>query len=247
MTVGCGGGRELVELVLGEIGHVEFAGPLDIAPLRRQPAPDQLAEGRFAASVLAQQRDAVVGQDGEIEPLEDGAIAIACRHAFERQEGRGGGPLRARQVEAAHVVFDQHGDRLELGQPLHPRLRLACLRGLGPEAVDEGLQVLALGLLLLGELGQQAALLGELRGEGRIAAAIERELAAIEMQDVIHAGVEQIPIVADHHHRMGVAAEVVVQPQRPLEVEVVGRLVQQEEVGLGEQDRGERHPHAPAT
>ena len=43
-------------------------------------------------------------------------------------------------------------DRLQLGQQLQPRLRLARLGGLGAEAVDEGLHVLALRLLLLGEL-----------------------------------------------------------------------------------------------
>ena len=47
---------------------------------------------------------------------------------------------------------DPRGDRLELRQQLEARLRLARLGGLGAEALDEGGQVLALRLLLLGEL-----------------------------------------------------------------------------------------------
>ena len=41
--------------------------------------------------------------------------------------------------------------------------------------------------------------------------------------------------------------EIVGEPQHALEVEVVGRLVEQQDVGLGEQHGGERHPHPPAA
>ena len=37
------------------------------------------------------------------------------------------------------------------------------------------------------------------------------------------------------------------EPQRAFQVEIVGRLVEQQQVGLGEQGGGERHPHAPAA
>ena len=37
------------------------------------------------------------------------------------------------------------------------------------------------------------------------------------------------------------------QPQRAFQVEIVGRLVEQEQIGLGEQRGGERYPHAPAA
>ena len=78
-----------------------------------------------------------------------------------------------------HLVGDDGRDRLELGQQLQARLRLARLGGLGAEAVDEGLQVLALRLLLLGELEVERLALAALALEARIAAAVERELAAL--------------------------------------------------------------------
>ena len=37
------------------------------------------------------------------------------------------------------------------------------------------------------------------------------------------------------------------QPQRAFEVEIVGRLIEQQQIGLGEQHRRERNPHAPAA
>ncbi len=40
---------------------------------------------------------------------------------------------------------------------------------------------------------------------------------------------------------------MILQPQRAFEVEVVGRLVEQQQIGLGEQRGGERDAHAPAA
>ena len=45
----------------------------------------------------------------------------------------------------------------------------------------------------------------------------------------------------------GIGLEVVDQPHRAFEVEIVGRLVEQQQVGRGEQHRRERNPHAPAA
>ena len=59
--------------------------------------------------------------------------------------------------------------------------------------------------------------------------------------------VEQVAVVGDDDRGARIALQVVVEPDRTLDVEVVGRLVEQQQVGLGEQHRGERHPHPPAT
>ncbi len=45
----------------------------------------------------------------------------------------------------------------------------------------------------------------------------------------------------------GIGLQIVDEPQHAFEVEVVGRLVEQQEVGLREQHRGERDAHAPAA
>ena len=45
----------------------------------------------------------------------------------------------------------------------------------------------------------------------------------------------------------GYLAQPRLQPQGAFEVEIVGRLVEQQQVRLGEQGRGHRHPHPPAA
>ena len=53
--------------------------------------------------------------------------------------------------------------------------------------------------------------------------------------------------MADDDHRARVAREKALEPQRAFEVEVVRRLVEEEQVRLGEEQRRQRHPHPPAA
>lgn len=59
--------------------------------------------------------------------------------------------------------------------------------------------------------------------------------------------VQQLAVVADQQDRVRIVPQVVLQPDRRFEVEVVGRLVEQQQFRLGEQYPGERHAHAPAA
>ena len=68
MGVGALGRAQLVELVLGEVGDLHLGGPLHLAGDGAEPAADQLAEGRLAVAVGAQQRDPVVRREAEVEP-----------------------------------------------------------------------------------------------------------------------------------------------------------------------------------
>ena len=95
-----------------------------------------------------------------------------------------------------------------MASSLSARLCLARLGGLGPEAVDEGLQPLALGLLPLGELEVERLALAALTLEGGVAAAVERELAGVEMENPVDRVVEQVAIVADDDHRARIARDV---------------------------------------
>jgi hypothetical protein len=59
--------------------------------------------------------------------------------------------------------------------------------------------------------------------------------------------VQEIAVVADQEEGLGIAPQVVLEPQARLEIKMVGRLVQEQQVGLGEQHGGERHAHAPTA
>ena len=67
------------------------------------------------------------------------------------------------------------------------------------------------------------------------------------MEDLIGDVVEQIAVMTDDDDGRRAALQIVGEPQHAFEVEIVGRLVEQQKVGLGEQDGGERDPHPPAA
>ena len=61
------------------------------------------------------------------------------------------------------------------------------------------------------------------------------ELLAVKVYSVRAYGVEELARVADHQQRLGPAHQVVLQPKHCVQVQVVRRLVQQEQIRLHEQ------------
>ncbi len=62
---------------------------------------------------------------------------------------------------------------------------------------------------------------------------------AVELEDPLGDVVEEIAVVGDEDDRAGIFLQVPFEPGDALGVEVVGRLVQQQEVGAFEQDLAE--------
>ena len=155
--------------------------------------------------------------------------------------------MRGREGEGLHVVLDKRRDGLHARQHLHARLGLCRLARLGLEPIDEGLDVTALIFLLFPQLDRQGLLFPALPFEGVIAAAIELQPTLGQMENEVDRPVQEIAIVADDENGMGIVREVVLEPERALKVEIVRRLVEQQEVGFGEQQRGKGDAHAPAA
>ena len=151
------------------------------------------------------------------------------------------------KLNGTHRVAGDGGDRLHLLERLDARLGLARLGRLGAEAVDEGLQVFAGRLLLDAALLLQLGLLGALALELVVAAAPEGQLLLVEMDDGVDGAVEQVAVMRDQEHGVRVFRDVGFEPQRAFEVEIVGRLVEQQQIGFGKQHRGKRDAHAPAA
>jgi hypothetical protein len=90
-----------------------------------------------------------------------------------------------------------------------------------------GLFLLAQRFLLLLQPGGVVALPGD-------------AVAAVEFQDPAGDVVEEVAVVGDGDDRALVVAQVVFQPGHGFGVQVVGGLVEQQDVGFGQQQAGER-------
>ena len=111
------------------------------------------------------------------------------------------------------------------------RLGARGQRGLGAEAVDETLEVRDLALLVFPG-GQLLRLVGlALADEIVVVAVPAPEAFTTQFEHAGAQGIEERAVVRDHEHRAGVAGEVVLKPPQRLKVEVVGRLVEHQQVG----------------
>ena len=125
-------------------------------------------------------------------------------------------------------------------------LHLLGLGVLGPEAADEGLGRVDLPLLVLGGVDQSLVALPLLLLEVVVVARVEVDDAPVEIGDVGDHPVEEVAVVADDHQRARPGEQELLQPDEALEVEMVGGLVHEQQIGLLEQQPRQRHPHPPA-
>ena len=101
--------------------------------------------------------------------------------------------------------------------------------------------LLLVGLLLLGQALGTGAL------EGAVATAIEGQLALLDMHHMVDHGIEKVTVVGDQQQGAGIALQPAFQPENGIQIQVVGRLVQQQQVGGAHQRLGQVQAHAPAT
>ena len=217
------------------------------SPLEQWQLADQrLHQRRLAGAVGAEQCDAIAGFEDETDLVQHRVVAVTAvgvGHAQQRVR-----QLRRRRELDPQRALDAH--RLgvgHLGQALDPRLRLLGLGRAGAEAIDEALQVRALGLrLFVGDL-LQAQVLGALALERGVVARVELGLAVVQVQRVGGDLVEELAVVRDQQQRARVLEQPLLQPQHRVEVEVVGRLVEQQQVARRHQRARQVQAHAPAA
>ncbi|CAM2143964.1 conserved protein of unknown function [Pararobbsia alpina] len=245
-----------VEFLLCEIADVQALAFADFTGDRRQRVRHRLHQRGLALAVGAEDADTLPGQHGTADaPHDDGRgrtrLCVGGRRVAEarvhhRQQ-------RVRDVERflefeVELRIGEHGrDLLHAFERLDAALRLLRLRGLGLEPVDELLQMGDL-LRLLGHRGLlQYELLGAHVFELAVVAAVTHELGVVDVHGHLRHPVEELAIVADHDHGALIALEPRFQPNQRVEVQVVGRFVEQQQVGRAHQRARQLQSHAPAA
>src|SRR5262249_48000562 len=74
----------------------------------------------------------------------------------------------------------------------------------------------------------------------RVVALVGDAAPAVELEDPAGDIVEEVAVVGDDQDRTGIVAQVALEPGHRLGVQVVGRLVEQEEIGLLQEEPAER-------
>mmetsp|Transcript_80923 Transcript_80923/g.229223 ORF Transcript_80923/g.229223 Transcript_80923/m.229223 type:complete len:613 (-) Transcript_80923:401-2239(-) len=238
-------GPQRLEVVLLHVRQPEVAVPRDLAILAVLVlrgaclTAEERHEGRLPASVPAADRHARVQAELHGGVLDEVVLVLGV------PEGR--------------VLGLQHGSRAGLhalhgagdGEAQLWRPRDSCDLGVRPP-LARALLVLARLLRVEGEVARQHGVdlvLGEalLRGERAEVALGVLELLVYVSEDVRAHFVQELRLVGDHHDgRVLDRQQVVAEPHDRLFVEVVGGLVEQDEVRRLQHGDSERHPHPPA-
>ncbi|MCY1292592.1 hypothetical protein D9M70_418250 [compost metagenome] len=163
------------------------------------------------------------------------AVGADDRHAFAGLDLEAEILEQRLAVEALGQVFD--GDRLAVQL-------LVLLEA--DERADELLQFGDLRLLL-GVVREQA--FAGLGGGGHVLVVVAGEQAQLAVVQVGHVrahAVQEVTIVGNDDHRAVARGQHVFQPTDGVDVQVVGRLVEQQHFRIGEQCLGQQHAQLPA-
>ena len=251
------------------VERADDGGAADCASARRerQLAEQEREQRRLAAAVPARHRDALAGGQIEVDRAEPECASLA-HSTFERGDAvartlRGG----EREVQPPGLVrlldvLDPLQRPLGLAHLSCERLRSAPVGATGrmreegpacPRLVSARVEQrldLAAALLGVGERGV-LPLPRQLPGRRVLAPAagvlVHAARPRVDLRDPGCGSVEEDAIVRDHRDATCKAVDEALEPVEAVEVEVVRRLVEQEHVEAGEQNRGQPGPRGFAA
>ena len=234
--------------MLGVVGLRHVLAELDRARIGREQAVYELHERGLAGAVGAGERHVVAAVELEVHARVDVVLAEGLGDALEAHDlVSGARRLGEREVHLLGALGQDDELALDLLDLLHALLGLGGLRGLVAELVHEHLHVRDLALLG-GALGphllEVVLALPEVAG---VVGGVGGDAAVLHGGHMRDAGVHERPVVGDEKDRAVVAREELLEPADALEVEVVGRLVEQQQVGVAQQQLRERDAHLPAA
>ena len=229
-------------VLLGVVAEPQPVPGLHLAGVGRLGAGQHPQQRRLPGAVEPEDDDPRTPVDGQVDVGEDLQRPVGLRQPLGGQRRP---PARRRRREAHLGDLVLHADVGQPGgQPLGPPghvlggLRLGRLRphlvGLGDQraGLPLGVGPLLLAAPLVGLALLQVALPADV---------VDVDLGAVgvEVPHLVDDGLEQLDVVADHDQAAVVARQEAAQPGDRVGVEVVGRLVEQQGLGVGEQDPGQ--------
>ena len=223
---------------LVHVGRDHGIAHAKLAAVGRFLAHDHAEQGGLARAVGADHADDPAGREAEFHVLEQEAIVVPLLHRLgldhEVAQMR---PRRDLQDDGLIALLGILRGKLLVPLQASPVLRHASpRRQTDPfQLACEGLAADALLLLLLGE----AILL--LLQPRRVIPLPGDALPAIEFQDPAGHVVQEVAVVGDGHHGAGIFVDVALEPRHALGIQVVGGLVQQQHIGLLQEEFAQSH------
>ena len=219
--------------------HFQIGAEPDRAGVRRADAGQQVDQRGLAGAVRADDADPVAALNADRKVIDDGAAVIAAAHrlGFDHQfSGFVGLDGRHRGIaDAAAIIAALAAQRVQIGEPLDVALAPAGHAIAQPMFLGDDLAIeLVLFAFFLGE-----QIVAPLLEGGKAAVDLPHRAAIKPRRGARQIG-QEAAVMADDHQRRLARGEVVFQPFDGGEIEMVGRLVEQQNVGIGRQNARQR-------
>ena len=233
------GGRVELLGVLGEHAELDVVAAPQLARVELALAGERRDQRRLARAVGADQRHVLAALEPQLGVAQQLAVADPQLGVLELEDDAARALGRLEREAEALAVARVARDALHLVQALRARLRLARA-GAGAEARDEALEPLDLLLLAL-DRAPERELARRLLLAPRVPRALEEARAAgLELEHRGADRLEEPAVVGDEHDRGVERLQVRLQPLQRADVEVVRRLVEQQQVGVAGERARER-------
>ena len=224
--------------VLREVGDSHRLPAHHAAARRLELARHQPDHARLARPVDADERDALAGRGTPGDRAQQAAIAERERDVLELDRGAPeacrGEAHQLGAVARLGLVRDQRVGGVD------PEARLGRARRRPALQPRELLAQQVLAAFLAG--GGDALALGAREHPRRVATVVAVDDPVGDLPGLLDDGIEEPAIMGDDEQRSAPCSEVSGEPVDAFDVEVVRRLVEQQQLGSSEQQLGERDP-----
>ena len=218
-----------------------------LAAVGREVAEQQPQQRRLPGAVGTDQPDAVAAQNPRREVTHDdrAVVRLADPFGLEDQPSRGVGPLDP-QADRADGRAPRGALLAHRHQRAHPALvaRAPRLDALPQPHFFLRQTLVELVLLATPSLASHSSFFLH---EGGIVARPGRQRAAIDLDNARGEPLQERAVVRDEDERAAVVRQKALEPGDGVDVQVIGRLVEQQHVGLGHQRARQQHPPPPAA
>ena len=222
------------------MSQLEFA-------VKRNLPHDAFHEGRFAFAVFTDESDFFPAANGQRCVFENGVAAVRFAHVFH-DNGVGSGTRRRREFQPqSGIVFLVNFNSIQFFQLLDAALHLHGFRGFVAETFDKILRIS--DLLLLVFVSPEllfAAFFPQFHVFGIIDAVIVNFSQGNFDRSQANP-VNKSPVVGNDNHGVGLRSEEIFEPLNGLNIQVIGRLVEQQNVRFQQKQLGQFDAHSPSA
>src|SRR5579863_9076913 len=132
-------------------------------------------------------------------------------------------------------------------QLFDPALHLPGFGCLITETIDKSFQMMDAFLLVplaCLELGPPVRLLFQV---AVVIAGVEISMPVPEFQDLVYGNVQKIPVMGDENVSERIVVQISFQPIAGFEIQVIGGLIEQQQIGSFQEQLGQPYAHLPAA